>query len=69
MQEPRGEEEARTGYRHVGGEVSDVEPTGLADPTGFVKDKELSGVGVLLLGRGGHPEDEVWGVETGEAGS
>lgn len=44
-----GEEEAWTLYRHVGGQVSDVEPTGLANPVGFVKDnEELNGVRVLL---------------------
>lgn len=44
-----GEEEAQTRYQHVGGPVSDVEPTGLANPMGFVKDKEeLNGVRIQL---------------------
>lgn len=41
----------RPGTGSVGGEVSDVEPPGLADPMGFVKEKEeLSDVRVLLGG-------------------
>lgn len=55
----------KAGTGSVGRELPDVEPTGLADPVGFVKEKVgLSDVRVPLLGA----RRMKWGVETGEAG-